>query len=430
MHSAEDYLDNLELDRQNLVQALRDNDVEVQDNETMTSLVNKVVPLANNIYNEYFVFDEETEKLFDNYTHNDSEYSGIYNVGFKDCFKKIKFDKPLHIMNGQNLFTGLTLDEYPKVDLSDNYMFGGTFSRCNIKEIKDIDFSGILYVAYLFSNCADLIYLDLSSLHKVPNDFTNGNNFYGIPNDCEIIVYNQAVKDAVLTSNSKLTNVKIKDLTSIKFENKNTINKHYTDTMTLNIVYDTSKTEQYGVTYTVEGPATITDGVITLTNDAKINDIITVVATSSYNSNITTKFTIKVIDDIKDIDVDLNNGQFIKSTWTQNNNTVYKSNEGSYGVDNGQSLAQITVTGYSKFVIYIKDMSAYDDAIELFPLNTAAVKGQGIVTTKLNSNVWKKYEYNIPDKTSVNTIDILFSHASYLTGSARGYFYIAEEECE
>ena len=59
----------------------------------------------------------------------------------------------------------------------------------------------------------------------------------------------------------------------------------------------------------------------------------------------------------------------------------------------------------------------------------AYVKGKGIVTTKSNSNVWKKYEYNIPDKTSVNTIDILFSHADYLTGSARGYFYIAEEEC-
>lgn len=429
MHRAEDYLDNLEQDRQNLVQALRDNNVEVQDNETMTSLVDKVAPLVNNIYDEYFVFDEETEKLFDNSTNNDYEYSNMYNIGFKDCFKKIKFDKPLHIMNGSSLFVGITLDEYPKVDLSDNYRFDATFMGCNIKEIKDIDFSGILYIESLFRGCAYLTYLDLSSLHKIPNDFTRSNNFYGIPNDCEIIVYNQEIKNAVLTSNSKLTNVKIKDLTSIKFENKNTINKHYTNTMSLNVIYDTSKTEQYGVTYSIEGPATVDDGIITLTNNAKVNDIITVVATSSYNSNITTKFTIKVIDDIKDIDVDLNNGQFIKSTWTQNNNTVYKSNEGSYGIDNGQSLAQITVTGYSKFVVYIKDMSAYSDAMELFPLNTAAVKGKGIVTTKSNSNVWKKYEYNIPDKTSVNTIDILFSHANHLTGSARGYFYIAEEEC-
>ena len=251
MNRAEDYLDNLEQDRQNLVQALRDNNVEVQDNETMTSLVDKVEPLVNNIYDEYFVFDEETEKLFDNYTHNDSEYSYIYNSGFKDCFKKIKFDKPLHIMNGSNLFTGITLDEYPKVDLSDNYKFGETFMGCNIKEIKDIDFSGILYVQYLFNNCANLTYLDLSSLHKIPNDFTRSNNFYGIPNDCEIIVYNQEIKNTVLTSNPRLTNVKIKDLTSIKFENKNTINKHYTNTMSLNVVYDTSKTEQYGVTYAI-----------------------------------------------------------------------------------------------------------------------------------------------------------------------------------
>ena len=53
MNRAEDYLDNLEQDRQNLVQALRDNNVEVQDNETMTSLVDKVSPLVNNIYDEY-----------------------------------------------------------------------------------------------------------------------------------------------------------------------------------------------------------------------------------------------------------------------------------------------------------------------------------------------------------------------------------------
>ena len=59
MNRAEDYLDNLEQDRQNLVQALRDNNVEVQDNETMTSLVDKVSPLVNNIYDEYFIFDEE-----------------------------------------------------------------------------------------------------------------------------------------------------------------------------------------------------------------------------------------------------------------------------------------------------------------------------------------------------------------------------------
>ena len=54
MNRAEDYLDNLEQDRQNLVQALRDNNVEVQDNETMTSLTNKVATKVDASLNEVF----------------------------------------------------------------------------------------------------------------------------------------------------------------------------------------------------------------------------------------------------------------------------------------------------------------------------------------------------------------------------------------
>lgn len=54
MHRAEDYLDNLEQDRQNLVQALRNNNVEVQDNETMTSLANKVATKVDASLNEVF----------------------------------------------------------------------------------------------------------------------------------------------------------------------------------------------------------------------------------------------------------------------------------------------------------------------------------------------------------------------------------------
>ena len=55
MNRAEDYLDNLEEDRQNLVQVLRDNNVEVQDNETMTSLANKVETKVNATINKYFI---------------------------------------------------------------------------------------------------------------------------------------------------------------------------------------------------------------------------------------------------------------------------------------------------------------------------------------------------------------------------------------
>lgn len=55
MSRINDYLDNLELDRQNLVQALRDNNVEVQDNETMPSLTNKVVTKVDASLNEVFL---------------------------------------------------------------------------------------------------------------------------------------------------------------------------------------------------------------------------------------------------------------------------------------------------------------------------------------------------------------------------------------
>lgn len=132
MHRAEDYLDNLEQDRQNLIQALRNNNVEVQDNETMTSLVDKVATKVDASLNEVFNNPSRTR-----YPRDGGQWIFL--------LKNITVPQILADWSDVNAFAGLKLLEHinskivltTKSDTSGHSFFKDCESLIEIPEIEN-----------------------------------------------------------------------------------------------------------------------------------------------------------------------------------------------------------------------------------------------------------------------------------------------------
>ena len=160
MNRAEDYLDNLEQDRQNLVQALRDNNVEVQDNETMTSLANKVATKVNATINKYF--------------NNSTTYSS-YSYGLWGVLVKKILAPEIRIDNLRGAFedTKFLEEIKSKIILTNlnNTSMESTFSGCssltNIPQIEDT--SHITDLSYTYSYCKKVKEFPLITSHNITN---------------------------------------------------------------------------------------------------------------------------------------------------------------------------------------------------------------------------------------------------------------------
>lgn len=160
MHRAEDYLDNLEQDRQNLVQALRDNDVEVQDNETMTSLVDKVATKVDDSLNKYF--NKST-------TYND------YSCGLWGVLVKKILTPEIRIDNLQRAFANTKFLEEIKskiilTNLNNTSMqqtFEGCSSLVSIPQIEDT--SHITNLNSTYNGCVKIKEFPLITSHNITN---------------------------------------------------------------------------------------------------------------------------------------------------------------------------------------------------------------------------------------------------------------------
>lgn len=158
MNRAEDYLDNLEQDRQNLIQALRDNNVEVQDNETMTSLANKVETKVNATINKYF--------------NNSTTYSS-YSYGLWGVLVKKILAPEIRIDNLQGVFedTKFLEEIKSKIILTNlnNTSMARTFSGCsnliNIPQIEDT--SHITDLNSTYSGCEKVKEFPLITSHNI-----------------------------------------------------------------------------------------------------------------------------------------------------------------------------------------------------------------------------------------------------------------------
>ena len=158
MNRAEDYLNNLEQDRQNLVQALRDNNVEVQDNETMTSLANKVETKVNATINKYF--------------NNSTTYSS-YSYGLWGVLVKKILAPEIRIDNLRRAFedTKFLEEIKSKIILTNlnNTSMARTFSGCssltNISQIEDT--SHITDLSSTYSYCEKVKEFPLITSHNI-----------------------------------------------------------------------------------------------------------------------------------------------------------------------------------------------------------------------------------------------------------------------
>lgn len=170
-------------------------------------------------------------------------------------------------------------------------------------------------------------------------------------------------------------------------------------------------------------------GVLTLSNPA-VNSAVQVTAASATFGSATTTITFVNTH----YSVDTGNGQWVDTGTQVDNHTVYQSDAGSYHTNNGTSTATITLVGYQKFVVYIRSNaeSTYDYTIAA-PLDATAARGGSAVQTtsgKQSATTYYKAEYTISDQSS-HTIQIMYTKdSSQNSGDDRGYFYVAESECE
>lgn len=289
----------------------------------------------------------------------------------------------------------------------------------------------IITLEEAFSGCYALQYIDLGGLIITAN--TNLNYMLAnVPKNCTIIVKNEEAYNALHTKFPEYT-FTIKDLESIKLYTISKINLVYNTTAKVNVIYEGGTTAQRGVTFTVNGPATIdAEGNLTMTTDAQEGDTVTITATSTYNTNITDTTSFTVVNREKELTLNLNDGQFVETEELVNNNKVYQSDVGSYHIDKGKSIASMDIMGYSKFVVYIKsDAESSLDYTEIFDLGVTPSRGKGILSTKDEQGQWLKKEFNITDKTVIQSISVMYSKdGSVNSGADRGYFYISESECE
>ena len=189
---------------------------------------------------------------------------------------------------------------------------------------------------------------------------------------------------------------------------------------------------QAGVTWSITGNATISqDGIVTL-NNASAGDTLSITAISTYDNSISASLTVSVVNKSKSIYINLNNGQWVDSGTTVDGHTVYKSDAGSYYVDNGTSTCTVTVQGYSKVTVYARSYAEKDyDYTEVGPLDGTVSRGSSsnVLSTKGKQSYTEYYSYpfTITD-TNEHTFQVLYSKDGLgNSNDDRGYFYFVCE---
>lgn len=244
----------------------------------------------------------------------------------------------------------------------------GAFSNCSALTSVDIPNATSVDI-YAFSSCSALRTIDLPNATSIgAGAFTNcymteiflrsktmctctGNP--DIASSATIYVpeslidsYKTATYWSSYASKFKtLESIKLSKISIIGGSNINIHNGTTTGTYTVQYNDGVVSPEQAGVAWSITGNATISqDGVVTLKN-ANVGDKLTITATSTYDTSISASLTVSVTNVATSMSVDLNNGQWVDSGTTVDGHTVYKSDAGSYNINNGTSTCTVTVKG-------------------------------------------------------------------------------------
>lgn len=187
--------------------------------------------------------------------------------------------------------------------------------------------------------------------------------------------------------------------------------------------------EHKGVTWSVTGNATIDqDGLLTITNPT-IGDTYTITLTSTVNSSISTSITVETKIE-KILSVDLNNGQFVDTGELQDNlYPIYKSDAGSYNIDNGSSVCTVHVKNYSKVTVYLRNSGEGNyDYSEVSLLDDSVSRNSKNSVVRCTGTSSGNYTFLIND-TKEHTFQIMYSKdGNGKQNDDRAYFYLVPED--
>ena len=374
-------------------------------------------------------------------SHIPDYYCYVYQSGLASLFftvKKINFlCNPSSI--GNNAFYNMSNNKTSEIPSSVKSIGNSAFYGNGIIEftvngdIKSIGNSafGTDYSSngklqkFILPNVTSVPTLGSSVFYNQP--LASGNGYIYVPNNLM-----NGFKTATNWS-TYADQIRAIDLESIEINNTDINAYNNNKTITLRITYNGGATglyhqEQEGYTLSVSGNATLDGNVLTLTDNAQVGDIITVTVTSTYDNSISSTQEIEVVYKEPSVKVNLNNGQWVDSGTQVNGNTVYKSDAGSYNINNGKSTAILTIDGYTSVKLYIRSYaeSKYDYT-EAFAIDTTAERAKGLFTTsgKQSATNYVECVYELDGNT--HTIQIMYSKdISGNENDDRGYFYIGE----
>lgn len=331
----------------------------------------------------------------------------------------------------------------------------GAFSNCSALTSVDIP-NATSVDTYAFSSCSALRTIDLPNATSIgAGAFTNcymteiflrsktmctctGNP--NIASSATIYVpeslidsYKTATYWSSYASKFKtLESIKLSKISIISGSNINIHNGTITGIYKVQYNDGVVSPEQAGITWSITGNATISqDGVVTLKN-ASVGDKLTITATSTYDTSISASLTVSVINVATSMTVDLNNGQWVDSGTTVDGHTVYKSDAGSYNVNNGASTCTVTVKGYNKVIVYLRSYAeANFDYAEVGPLDGTVTRAStsNVLSTKGNPSATQYYSHTFEiSDTNAHTFQVLYSKDSIVNNNDdRGYFYVVCE---
>ena len=380
----------------------------------------------------------------------------IGNSAFYTCKVLKNIDLPNAITIDNSAFYNCYALE--SVNISSATSIGGSaFYNCYALESVNIS-SATSIGGGAFSNCYALETIDLPNVTRIQGSafsYCNMKNIYlrsktictlsgalGFKSNSSLHIY---VPESLLNSYKtadhwsdyasffkSLESIELSKISIIGNKNINTYNGNTTSTYKASYNDGLVDPKQVGVTWSITGNATISqDGVVTLKN-ASVGDKLTITATSTYNTSISTSLTVSVVNVAAGMTVDLNNGQWVDSGTTIDGHTVYKSDAGSYYINNGTSTCTINVFGYSSVTVYARSYAESNyDYLEVGPLDgTVARNGTSNVLStkgKQSNTAYISHTFTISDD-ALHTFEVLYSKdSSGNNDDDRGYFYVVCE---
>ena len=363
-------------------------------------------------------------------------YMSGSNYSFFNAISEIKFGEGLETIGNYAFYEMYNIDnvEFPTTlnSIGDYAFYQSSFKIVDIKsDIKSIGNCAFGTTGAIYN---ELTEVRLPYVTSVPTLGTKAFNFV-TDKICYIVVPGNLVSSFLSATNWSEYADKIVAENLISVEIKNTKINTYNNNKTMNIgvTYNGGQTslyhpEQEGYTLSVSGNATLDGNVLTLTDEAQVGDIITIAVTSTYDPSISSSQEIEVVYEEPSISVNLNDGQWIDSGTTVDDNIVYKSDAGSYHTNDGKSTAILTVAGYTSVKLYIRSYAEGNfDYTEAFAIDTTAVRGTGLFTTKGKQSATNYVECIYELDGGTHTIEIMYSKDSGgNSNDDRGYFYIGE----